>query len=209
MPPQEAESQHSEHRINKNTRDSKRAIAVGRCEIHEIGLENFIRRCMRELTLNMKDSVVFNLNDRGRLHKWKDVFKVERTYSQCLGISKRIYQCHGYTHKPEERAIYFILEEENKRSWSFLPDFHFHVMILCFYDAQDSLTKVDVRYDQMSFFLHCIGMMRIHTWFVGDVLTPLACIWMRAFTATGFVNPFTFVAQILLVTWLLYRCLLE
>jgi len=183
----------------------EKKILVRRCEIYEVGLERFIRRCMKELDLNMDDRVEFNLNDRGLLHKWKDVFKVERTYSQCLGISKRIYQCHGYTHKPEQRLVYFILEEENKRTYNCLPDFHFHVIILCHYDAAGTLAKVDVRYDQMSFFLHCVGMMGLHTWFVGNILTPIACVWMRVFTAICVVNPFTFLVQISLVMWLLYQ----
>lgn len=209
MPPQEKQWQHSEFRTTENANASKEKIIVGRCEIYEVGLERFIRRCTKELNLNMSNNVLFNLNDRGILHKWNDVFKVEKTYSKCLGISKRIYQCHGYTHKVEQRLVYFILEEENKRCWNFLPGFHFHVMVLCCYDAKGTLTKVDVRYDQMSFFLHCIGMMRIHTWFVGSVLTPIACVWMRAFTAFGFVNPLTFIAQILFLTLLLYRCTCE
>jgi len=205
MPPQETEMQHSDVRISKDEDNLKEKILVRPCEIYEIGLERFIRRCMKELNLNMNDSIEFNLNDRGLLHKWKDVFKVERTYSQCLGITKRIYQCHGYTHKPEERLVYFILEEENKRTYKCLPDFNFHVIVLCQYDAAGTVDKVDVRYDQMSFFLHCLGMMSLHTWFVGNVLTPIACVWMRAFTAIGFVNPFTFLLQISLVMWLLYQ----
>jgi len=208
MPPQETVTKDSEIRISNDDNSSKEKILVRPCEIYEIGLERFIRRCMKELNLNMSDIIEFNLNDRGLLYKWNEVFKVERTYSQCLGISKRIFQCHGYTHKPEQRLVYFILEEENKRTYACLPEFHFHVIVLCYYDAAGTLEKVDVRYDQMSFFLHCVGMMRLHTWFVGNVLTPIACAWMRVFTTIGFVNPFTFLLQIALGMWCLYQVVL-
>lgn len=210
MPPQE--TLYSEFKVNNevDTPAAKEKITVGRCQIHEVGLERFIKSCCKVLDLNMNGSVIFNLNDRGILHEWKDVFQVERTYSKCLGITDRIYQCHGYVHRAEEKLAYFILEEENKRVWSFLPVFNVHVMIFCRFNDQGTLTKVDVRYDQMSFFLECLGLMRIHTWVNDNIITPIAVTWMHVLISSGVViNPLTFVAQIFLGVWLLYQYLMQ
>jgi len=58
---------------------------------------------------------------------------------------------------------------------------------------------VDVQYDQMSFFLHCLGMAQAHAWLVEKVITPLALSWAKAFHASGLANPFTFLLQLLIV----------
>ncbi len=186
----------------------KKLIQVGCCAVKEIGLENFIRRIVLEINLHLVDNVVFNLNERGILHRWKDVFEVEGVYSRCLGISDRFYQCHGYTHEPQQRLVYFVLEEYNKRIWSpfsLLPDFKFYVVVFCYYGADRAVTKVDVQYDQMSFFLHCLGIMQLHRWISGNVLTPFAICWMRVYKATGTVHPITFLVQIGLAIWLLSK----
>eukprot|EP00978_Attheya_sp_CCMP212_P000310 scaffold616_cov48-Attheya_sp.AAC.1 len=120
----------NDERASSSSSSSTRLVEVGQCAIQEVGLENCIRRIIRELNLTMKEdddddkhengqsrtpSVVFNLNNMGILHGWKKVFEVERVYSTCLGISKQLYQCHGYTHEPLARRTYFILEEYNQR----------------------------------------------------------------------------------------------
>mmetsp|Transcript_17028 Transcript_17028/g.25774 ORF Transcript_17028/g.25774 Transcript_17028/m.25774 type:complete len:217 (-) Transcript_17028:71-721(-) len=185
--------------------DIRKSVEAGACNINEIGLENFIRNIVEVLDLNLGENVVFNLNDRGIIHKWSDVFAIERTYSACLGISERFYTCHGYVHKIQQHYGYFVLEEFNKRTVSFLPAFKFYVYVCCYYDHKTrTVTKVDVQYDQMSFFLHALGLQNVWRWVVSNLLTPLAMVWMAAFRATGMVNPFTFLAQILLVLVLIY-----
>ena len=174
-------------------------LRVGKCQVKAIGLENFIRSVVKEIDLHIVDKVIFNMNERGVLHSWSDVFRVEKTYTSCLGISERHYQCHSYIHKPEERMAYFILEEVNKRSMSFLPQFKFFVLVFCYYGEDKAVTMVDVQYDQLSFFLHCIGAVNVHRWFVANILTPIALCWMNIFQAIGIVHPITFLLILLLV----------
>jgi hypothetical protein len=175
---------------------------IGSCSVQQIGLENFIRTIVKEINLNLTDSVEFNLNNRGVLYSWNDVFRVEATYSKCLGISQRLYQCHAYTHEPSQGLTYFVLEEYNRRTMSFLPEFKFHVLVFCWYDkGTRSVTKVSVQYDQHSFFLHCFGMDKVWHWFIANVLTPPAKVWARVYCSTGFVNPMTFVVQVVLFIW--------
>jgi hypothetical protein len=193
------------HNNSNSSTNSNKVIEVGRCAVNEVGLENFIRRIVKEIDLQLNDDVVFNLNERGLLYKWNDVFEVERAYSQCLGISKRLYQCHAYTHEPQQRVAYFILEEYNQRISSFFPEFKFYVVVFCYYDSNKTVTKVDVQYDQMSFFLHCLGIIQLHRWISGNLITPFAVAWMRAYRATGLVHPTTFLAQIGFFIWLVRK----
>jgi hypothetical protein len=204
MPPQQKDTQqHSAITYNNSSKSEQTKYDVGRCSIKEVGLENFIRRIVNEIDLHLTDDVVFNLNERGLLYKWKDVFQVERVYSQCLGLSERLYMCNAYTHEPQKRVAYFILEEYNKRISSLLPEFKFFVIVLCYYDEDKGVTKVDVQYDQMSFFLHCLGIVQLHRWVSGNIITPFAMCWMRVYRATGLVHPITFLGQIGLTIWLL------
>ena len=122
----------------------------------------------------------------------------ERVYTQCLGISKRIYQMHAFTHEPQRGLAYFILEEHNERSLPLLPGFDFHVLVFCYYNEKNEVTAVDVQYDQLSFFLHCVGLAKVHALFVEFVLTPLAIVWAKAYCKTCLVNPFTFLLQLIL-----------
>jgi hypothetical protein len=213
MPPQQHTDQHSTDfhhtsRDDKNSKSgssSKKVIEIGTCAVKEIGLEKFIRRIVHELDLHLTDNVEFNLNERGLLYKWKDVFEVEKSYTQCLGISERLYQCHSYSHEPTRKSTYFILEEYNQRIASFLPAFKFFVIVFCYYDSNNAVTKVEVQYDQMSFFLHCIGLMQLHRWLASNIVTPLAIIWVRAYKATGLLHPITFMVQLALVLWFLSK----
>ena len=215
MPPQQTQGQpttkedvtalHSIIFPDNSATDKKQIIDVGTSTVKEIGLENFIRAIVHEIDLHLTDDVIFNLNERGLLYKWKDVFEVERVYSKCLGISNRLYNCHAYTHEPGKKLAYFILEEYNQRTAPFLPEFKFFVIVFCYYDKNRAVTKVDVQYDQMSFFLHCLGIIQLHRWFSGHVLTPFAVFWMRLYKATGLVNPVTFLAQIGLALGLLSK----
>mmetsp|Transcript_3561 Transcript_3561/g.4708 ORF Transcript_3561/g.4708 Transcript_3561/m.4708 type:complete len:207 (-) Transcript_3561:83-703(-) len=202
MPPQQKVSKELLYSIGNGKHDN---IEVGRCAVKEVGLEKFIRSIVKEIDLHLQKDVVFNLNERGILYNWDNVFEIERVYSQCLGISNRLYQCRGYTHEEKQRVAYFILEEYNERIYSFLPDFKFFVVVFCYYDSNRGVTKVDVQYDQMSFFLHCLGVIQLHRWVSGNVLTPFAIRWMRVYKATRLVHPITFLAQITLAIWLLYR----
>lgn len=212
MPPQRTNGQSTsnedvnlQHNVSSTgqSMNQKQIIDVGTSSVNEVGLENFIRSIVHEIDLHLTDDVVFNLNERGILYKWKDVFEVERVYSKCLGISNRLYNCHAYTHEPQKKLAYFILEEYNQRTSSFLPEFKFFVIVFCYYDENKAVTKVDVQYDQMSFFLHCLGIIQIHRWVSGNILTPFAVRWMRLFKATGLVHPITFLAQIGLSIWLI------
>jgi hypothetical protein len=181
---------------------SKDNREVGSCAVSEIGLENFITTLVKEVNINLADDIEFNLNERGILYAWKDVFTVEATYSKCLGISKRLYSCNSFVHEPDQGLAYFIMEEFNQRSYPFLPEFSCHILIFCWYNTETrSVTKVSVQYDQYSFFLHCLGIERLWRWVIGNILTPPARLWAKAYFATGLVNPFTFVAQIALFVW--------
>eukprot|EP00581_Thalassiosira_minuscula_P012527 CAMPEP_0183729226 /NCGR_PEP_ID=MMETSP0737-20130205/29972_1 /TAXON_ID=385413 /ORGANISM="Thalassiosira miniscula, Strain CCMP1093" /LENGTH=245 /DNA_ID=CAMNT_0025961373 /DNA_START=119 /DNA_END=853 /DNA_ORIENTATION=- len=174
-------------------------IEARKCLVAHAGLENFIRNIVKPLGLSLPDQVKFNMNGQGIMHSWEDVYFAERLYTRCLGISKRIYQTHAFTHEPDRRLAYFILEEHNERSLSFLPGFDFYVLVFTYYDESKNVTRVDVQYDQMSFFLHCMGLAQGHAWLVENVITPFALCWARAYHASGFVNPFTFLMQLLLV----------
>jgi len=201
MPPQQ-KNRPGVSNLTHSITTCKEKIEVGSCDVNEVGLENFIRCIVNEIQLHLTEDVEFNLNDRGLLYKWKDVFNIEATYAKCLGIGKRLYKCHAYTHEPTKGLTYFVLEEFNQRSLPFLPDFKFHVLIFCWYDKNTrAVTKVSVSYDQHSFFLHCMGIEGLWRWTIGNVLTPPAKMWARAYMATGWVNPFTFLAQIVLFAW--------
>jgi hypothetical protein len=135
----------NDERASSTSSSSTRLVEVGQCAIQEVGLENFIRRIIKELNLTMKEdddddddnddvdhengqsrtpSVVFNLNHMGILHGWKKVFEVERVYSTCLGISKRLYQCHGYTHEPLAKGpTLFWMSTINECILGFYPTF--------------------------------------------------------------------------------------
>lgn len=184
-------------------------VHVEQCLVVKDGLESFIRAIVKQLDLHLEDNVLFDMNSQGILQRWEDVFLVEKTYTACLGISKRTYRCHGYTHEPDRRLTYFILDERNERSLPILPAFSFHVMIFCHYNAAKAVTRVEVQYDQLSFYLHCVGLEAFHRWTVRNIVTPLAYCWMTIFRATGVVNPITFLLQLVGVplvalVWLLY-----
>jgi hypothetical protein len=208
MPPQQKSQDHSdfgyEHSSSKNP-----AIEVGESNVKAFGLERFIRNVAKSVNLHMEEKVEFNLNSRGILFTWKDIFEVESIYTKCLGLTERFYQCHGYTHNRERQVFYFILEEHNKRIWKILPEFDFHLIVFCYYNERSAITKVEIQYDQMSFFLHCLGLAQLHKSIVANLLTPFAQAWAKTFAATGFVNPITFLAQIIVVFWLIYRCIFQ
>ena len=184
------------------------SIETPKCLIAHAGLENFIRAVVKPLDLKLSKFVQFNMNGMGRMTSWEDVFFAERVYTKCLGISKRIYQTHSYVHEPEKRLAYFILEEYNERSYSFLPGFDFYVLVFTYYDENLNVTKVDVQYDQIGFFLHCLGLAQINAWIVEEIVTPVALLWAKCFWATGLVSPVTFVMQLvlfpLMIYWFLY-----
>jgi len=190
--------------------------AVGMCDIYEIGLENFIRRIALVRNLSLDESpgarVVFNLNDRAIIHSWHEVFDIERTYSTCLAIKERIYTCHGYIWKPEpENVGYFVLEEYNRRTYTWLPNFHYSVVVMVYYDnpASRTITKVDVQYDQLSFFLHVLGLQQVWRWYISNIMTPVAMLWMKVYRKTGFVNPVTFVLQLILFSVIGYQVMMK
>lgn len=177
--------------------------------VAQVGLESFIRAVTKPLDLNLPDKVKFNMNGQGLMSSWEYVYLAERVYTRCLGISKRIYQTHAFTHEPDKKLAYFILEEHNERSISFLPGFDFYVLVFTYYDEDKNVTRVDVQYDQMSFFLHCMGLAQAHLWVVENVLTPVVLSWAKLFHYSGLVNPFTFLIQLLIVPlalmyWLLW-----
>lgn len=206
MPPQETKGFETAYGVTVPTRQLRQEkIEVGTCNVFEIGLEKFIRRIVKELDLHLEKEVSFNLNERAMLFEWNRVFEVEKVYSTCLGISERHYKCHSYIHKPNSGLTYFILEETNKRTWSFLPEFNFHVIVFCYYDKKrKNVTKVEVQYDQLSFFLCCLGLAQFNRWMIANIVTPLACIWMRMYKLTGAVHPVTFLLQVMMVTIAIY-----
>ena len=75
--------------------------------VAQAGLENFIRSIVEALELKLPNTVRFNMNGQGVMQTWEDVYMAERVYTQCLGISKRIYQTHSYTHEPEKKLASF------------------------------------------------------------------------------------------------------
>jgi hypothetical protein len=167
--------------------------------VAQVGLENFIRAITQPLNLKLPNRVKFNMNGQGRMESWEDVYLAESVYTRCLGISKRIYQTHAFTHEPDRKLAYFVLEEHNERSLWFLPGFDFYVLVFTYYDDKKNVTRVDVQYDQMSFFLHCLGLAQAQAWMVERIITPIALVWARSFHASGIVNPFTFFLQLLIV----------
>lgn len=198
--------------------------------VAQVGLENFIRSISTVLDLKLPRKVKFNMNGQGRMESWDDVYLAEKVYTRCLGISKRIYQTHAvsdgrslllelpafqtsndehwlsqtqYTHEPSRNVAYFILEEHNERSFSWLPGFDFYVLVFTYYDEEKRVTRVDVQYDQLSFYLHCVGLAQAHASLV-EAITPLVVAWARVFHGTGFVNPFTFLLNLLLGPLLIY-----
>ena len=182
-------------------------IDARKCLVAHVGLENFIRNIAAPLNLKLPDKVKFNMNGQGIMTSWEDVYMAERTYTRCLGISKRIYQTHAFTHEPDRKLAYFILEEHNERSYSFMPGFDFYVLVFTYYDDDKNITRVDVQYDQMSFFLHCMGLAQAHAWLVEKIITPLVLCWAKVFYASGLVNPFTFLLQFMIIPVLfLYWC---
>lgn len=174
--------------------------------VAQVGLENFIRSIVAALDLKLPNAVRFNMNGQAVMHTWEDVYMAEKTYTQCLGISKRVYQSHAYTHEPEKRMTYFVLEEHNERSSWILPGFDFYVLVFCYYNERKEVIAVDVQYDQMSFFLHCMGVAQAHAWFMEHVTTPIALTWAKAYRMTGLVNPFTFMLQLVLFPVLAMYC---
>ncbi|KAL7539959.1 hypothetical protein ACHAWF_006555, partial [Thalassiosira exigua] len=184
-------------------------IEAQKCLVAHVGLENFIRNIVRPLDLQLPDEVTFNMNGQGIMRSWEDVYLAERVYTRCLGISKRIYQAHAYTHEPDRKLAYFILEEHNERSVPFLPGFDFYVLVFTYYDDRKNVTRVDVQYDQTSFFLHCLGIAQAHAWFMQNAITPFVLLWAKAYHASGLVNPVTFLMQLMIVPlallyWLLW-----
>ena len=195
---------HIGHFTAKNTSPEKiilknDIIDAQKTLVAHVGLENFIRSIVKPLDLHLPNEVKFNMNGQGRMQSWEDVYLAERVYTRCLGISKRIYQTHAYTHEPDRKLAYFILEEHNERSFWFLPGFDFYVLVFTYYDEQNNVTKVDVQYDQTSFYLHCMGLAQGHAWVVENVITPMVMKWARAYHASGLVNPFTFLLQLMIV----------
>lgn len=183
--------------VSENLIDKR--IEAGRCLVAQVGLGNFIRAVTGPLNLHMTEEVAFNMNDKGVMSRWDDVFLAEQVYTRCLGISKRTYQTHAYTHEPDNRLCYFILEERNERSMWFLPAFDYFVLVFTYYDENKAITRVDVQYDQISFFLHCLGVAQMNKWFVEKILTPCVLVWAKSFHGTGLVNPFTFLLQLLIL----------
>lgn len=184
--------------VNKHNK-----IDARKCLVAHVGLESFIRNIVLSLDLALPDKVKFNMNGQGRMQSWETVYMAERVYTRCLGISKRIYQTHAFTHEPDRKLVYFILEEHNERSLSFLPGFDFFVLVFCHYDESKNVTRVEVQYDQTSFFLHCMGLEQAQAWFMEKVVTPLVMVWARAFYASGLANPFTFLLQLMIVPFAL------
>ncbi len=88
MPPQQTGLQPLTSIQKLQSNNSSQKIEVGSCNVNQIGLEKFIRAIVKEINIHITDDVYFNLNDRGVLYKWKDVFNVEKTYTKCLGIQE-------------------------------------------------------------------------------------------------------------------------
>ena len=182
-----------------------REIHVAPCNVLAVGLREFVPRIMQELSLTMGTNVEFNMNSNAILSKWEDVFLAEKCYTTVLGISKRVYHCFGYTHEPARRLCYLILEEENHRSIGWLPTFEFKAMVICYYNAAREVTAVQVEYDQLGFYLNCLGLYALHAFIARKFTTPLAVVWARMYTATGVVHPFTFLLQVVALTALFLR----
>ena len=104
---------------------------------------------------------------------------------------------------------YFILEEHNERYIWFLFLFDLYVLVFTYYDENKDITAVDVQYDQLSFFLHCMGTVQVHAWLAERVINPIVLVWAKMFHASGLVNPFMFLLQLMIVPMALaYWCFL-
>lgn len=182
-----------------------REIHVSACNVEAIGLRGFVVRVMQELSLTMAVKVDFNMNSNAIIGTWEDVFLAERCYTTVLGISSRVYRCFSFTHEPERNLCYLILEEENRRSLPFLPDFQFKAMVICWYNAQREVTAVQVEYDQLSFYMHCLGLHAAHQWLTRRVITPAILTWAKAYVASGVVHPLTFLLQVAFFTFCFLR----
>ncbi len=79
--------------------------------VAQVGLENFIRSIVAALDLKLPNAVRFNMNGQAVMHTWEDVYMAEKTYTQCLGISKRVYQLHVYNPAPAKKFTFSILDE--------------------------------------------------------------------------------------------------
>ena len=175
--------------------------------VQTVGLEPFIRTIVKQIDLQLVDKVVFDMNSQGFFYSWSDVFAVEKTYTACLGIARRLYTCHGFYHEPSRRLTYFVLEERNERTIG--PAFDFQAMVFCHYNERKEVTKVVVQYDQLSFYLHCLGIIGFHRWMSANVLTPLAMIWIKPYMALWRAHPATFLVYLfsIPVAMLWYFCL--
>jgi hypothetical protein len=173
-----------------------REIHVSACNVRAEGLQAFVVRIMEELSLSMGKNVDFNMNSNAIFGNWVDVFKGEKCYTTVLGIKSRTYRCFSFTHEPERQLCYLILEEENLRSVGFLPDFAFKAMILCWYDSKREVCKVEVSYDQLGFYMHCLGLFAAHQWLTRRVLTPAIVILAKAYLASGLAGPLNFLLQV-------------
>lgn len=174
-----------------------RIVHVSPCNVEEVGLKNFVPRIMQELSLWMGPDVTFNMCSNAVIKRWDDVFQAEQCYTRLLGISRRIYRCFAFTHEPERKLCYLILEEHNHRSFSFLPAFPFKVMVICWYNEERQVTSVQVEYDQLGFLLHCFGVYALHEWWSRKVATPGLLGVIRLYSATG---PMSFSALVCLLT---------
>merc|ERR1712238_651039 len=75
--------------------------------------------------------------------------------------------------------------------------------------ASRTITKVDVQYDQLSFFLHVLGLQHMWRWYIANVMTPVAMVWMKLYRRTGFVNPVTFVLQLIIFAVVGYHVMMK
>eukprot|EP00304_Pavlova_gyrans_P015262 CAMPEP_0206060644 /NCGR_PEP_ID=MMETSP1466-20131121/51814_1 /ASSEMBLY_ACC=CAM_ASM_001126 /TAXON_ID=44452 /ORGANISM="Pavlova gyrans, Strain CCMP608" /LENGTH=187 /DNA_ID=CAMNT_0053435983 /DNA_START=12 /DNA_END=571 /DNA_ORIENTATION=+ len=164
-----------------------RRIDTAPCNVEEWGLRNFVLRIMEELDLNIGTDVQFNMNSNAVINKWQDVFLAEKCYTTVLGISRRKYRAFSYIHEPAKKLCYLMLEEENYRSVSWMPTFTFKVMVVCWYDDTRRVTAVDVEYDQLGFYMHCLGAHALHQAFNRRV-TPLAMVFLRLYVKSGVVS---------------------
>ncbi|KAG8467019.1 hypothetical protein KFE25_000335 [Diacronema lutheri] len=183
----------------------RREIHVSACSVKAVGLRDFVVTIMRELSLSMATNVDFNMNSNAILGTWEDVFLAEKCYTTVLGISSRVYRCFAFTHEPERRLCYLMLEEDNLRSLPFLPPFKFKAMVICWYNSKREVTAVQVEYDQLGFYLHCLGLHAAHGWLSRRVLTPAVVTWAKAYVASGVVHPFTFLLQVAFFTFCFLR----
>ncbi|KAJ1636529.1 hypothetical protein T492DRAFT_958548 [Pavlovales sp. CCMP2436] len=177
-----------------------REIHVSACNVRADGLQGFVTRIMQELSLSMGKNVDFCMNSNAIIGNWEDVFKAEKCYTTVLGIKSRTYRCFSFTHEPEHQLCYLILEEDNLRSVGYLPDFKFKAMVLCWYDSKREVCKVEVQYDQLGFYMHCLGLFAAHQWLSRRVLTPVIVMSAKAYLASGLVGPLSFLLHVVFFT---------